>query len=95
LALPIRSKNASFPLPPAGEDLDGASLYDGLPVRDGLKDEDEIAPPARDLRVACDDDGRAISDAGGGADGDQSVGGFAQDAASWIVSFRKTPGHRS
>jgi hypothetical protein len=47
-----------------------------------LKDEDEIAPPARDLRVACDDDGRAISDAGGGAEGDQSVGGFAQAAAS-------------
>lgn len=41
-----------------------------------------MAPPARDLRVACDDDGRAISDAGGGADGDQSVGGFAQAAAS-------------
>ena len=52
-----------------------------------MKDEDEMAPPARDFRVACDDDGRAISDAGGGADGDQSVGGFAQAAASWIVSF--------
>jgi hypothetical protein len=95
LALPIRSKNASFPLPPAGEDLDGASLYDGLPVREGLKDDEEIAPPALDLRVACDDDGRAISDAGGGADGDQSVGGFAQAATSWIVSFCQTPAYGS
>jgi hypothetical protein len=52
LALPIRSKNASFPLPPPTGDRDGASLYDGLPVRAGLKDDEEMAPPARDLRVA-------------------------------------------
>lgn len=81
---PMRSKKASFPLPPTvGDERPGASAYgEGEPVRDGFRDDDETAPPARDLRVAWAEAGRAISDWGGGAEADHGCGGSAQAAAS-------------
>lgn len=44
LALPIRSKNASLPLPPC-------PAVTGVPLREGLNGEEELLL-ARDLRVA-------------------------------------------
>lgn len=50
----MRSKKASLPLPPVvDEGRSGPSVYgEGDPVREGFKDDDEMAPPALDFRVA-------------------------------------------
>jgi hypothetical protein len=56
----------------------------GEPVREGTFEPPALETPARDLRVAaCDDCGRdGTPKSAGGDDGDHSLGGSAQAAAS-------------